>query len=153
MIKTISGDRGTHFIKFKIVDPRASKPSRNNPDDAGVDLRCLDDIHIPPLGRTLIRTGLMVEIPKHYYGRIAPRSGLAFKNGLDVLAGVIDSSYRGELGVVLYNTDPYESIKLKGGDRIAQLIIEKHYNFEFEESNDLSETSRSNNGFGSSGLQ
>jgi dUTP pyrophosphatase len=76
---------------------------------------------------------------------------LAFKNGIDVLAGVIDSGYRGELGVVLFNSDKDKEFEIKIGDRIAQLIIEAHYNFEFEEVLDLSETERGEGGFGSTG--
>lgn len=140
-------------IKLIKQDPRAVVPQRNNVEDAGVDLRSLDDVIIPPLGRVLVHTGLILEIPKNYYGRVAPRSGLALKHGLDVLAGVIDSSYRGEICVVLHNTDAYESAILKAGDRIAQLIIERHYNFDFEEVDELSDTTRASKGFGSSGLK
>ena len=140
-------------VYFKKLDPNASLPSRNNVSDAGADLRSIENITIPPLSRALINTGLSLEIPYGFYGRIAPRSGLAVKYGIDVLAGVIDSSYRGPLGVVLYNTDKDKDFVVNIGDRIAQIIFEQHWNFKMEEVSDLSDTSRSNNGFGSSGIK
>lgn len=141
------------IIKINKLDSRARAPERSNQTDAGADLRSIECVRIPPLCRKLIKTGLSIEIPTGYYGRIAPRSGLALKHGIDVLAGVVDSSYRGEVGIVLYNTDPYESVLIAEGDRVAQLIIERHYNFAFEETNNLSESDRSIKGFGSSGLR
>jgi len=140
-------------VYFKKLDPKASLPSRNNLSDAGADLRSIENITIPPLSRALINTGLALEIPYGFYGRIAPRSGLAVKYGIDVLAGVVDSSYRGPLGVVLYNTDRDKEFIVNVGDRIAQIIFEEHWNFKMEEVSDLSDTSRSNNGFGSSGIK
>lgn len=140
-------------VHFKKLDKKAVIPSRNNESDAGADLRSIDDVVIPPLSRALINTGLSLEIPHGFYGRIAPRSGLAVKHGVDVLAGVVDSSYRGPLGVVLYNTDKEHPFVVNMGDRIAQIIFEQHWNFKMEEVSDLSDTSRSNNGFGSSGIK
>jgi dUTP pyrophosphatase len=140
-------------VFFKKLDPKAILPSRNNMSDAGADLRSIDYVVIPPLSRVLINTGLSLEIPYGFYGRVAPRSGLALKYGVDVLAGVIDSSYRGPLGVVLYNTDKDKEFIVNAGDRIAQIIFEQHWNFKMEEVSDLSDTNRSNNGFGSSGIK
>jgi dUTP pyrophosphatase len=133
--------------------PSASKTpfQRANPTDAGADLASSEDKTILPLSRATVRTGVSMEIPEGYYGRVAPRSGLAHNHGIDVLAGVIDSSYRGEIRVVLYNTDKEEPFQVRFGDRIAQLIIEKHYNFEFVEVEDLSRTERGASGFGSTG--
>lgn len=135
-------------------NPSASKDpfARANPADAGADLAAAEDRSIAPLSRATIRTGLAVEIPEGYYGRIAPRSGLAHNHGIDVLAGVVDSCYRGEIRVVLYNTDKEEPFQVRSGDRIAQLIVEKHYNFEFVEVDDLSATERGEGGFGSTGV-
>lgn len=138
-------------IKYKKLDPRATVPLRANSTDAGADLFSIVDIELLPMSRALIKTGLSIEIPEGYYGRIAPRSGLAFKNGIDVLAGVIDSSYRGELCVLLLNTGS-DSFRIQSGDRIAQLIIEAHYNMIFEESSDLAESNRGIGGFGSTGV-
>jgi dUTP pyrophosphatase len=96
-----------------------------------------------------------LEIPEGYYGRIAPRSGLALKQGIDVLGGVIDASYRGEIGVILVNTtakgDELQITHIKKGDKIAQLIIEKCHQVEWEEVKELAETDRGAGGFGSTG--
>lgn len=142
-------------IKVKKINELAKIPNRANPTDAGADLFSVVEEVIPPLTRKLIRTGISIEIPesptRRYYGRIAPRSGLAYKNGIDVMAGVIDSSYRGEIGVILFNSDKDADFIVNIGDRIAQLIIESHYNFDFEDSNELSDTNRGSGGFGSTG--
>lgn len=137
-------------IKYQLLNDQASVPYRAGPSDAGIDLKSSESTHIWPRSRILVRTGLALEIPEGYYGRIAPRSGLALKNGIDVLAGVIDSTYRGEIMVLLYNTDQHKKFTINIGDRIAQLIIEKHYNFEFVHK-ELSSSIRSDKGFGSSG--
>lgn len=124
---------------------------RANPSDAGLDLCASEGCVIPSGHRTATPTGIALEIPEGYYGRVAPRSGLAVKHGIDVLAGVVDSGYRGEIKVVLLNTDSEKSFEIRRGDRIAQLIIEKHYNFELEEASDLTDSDRGSLGFGSSG--
>jgi len=98
----------------------------------------------------MAKTGLAVAIPAGFYGRVAPRSGLAAKNGLDVLAGVIDSDYRGEIVCVLYNTSD-ETIKLASGSKICQLIIEQIITPEPTWATDLDETARGAGGFGSTG--
>lgn len=138
------------MIKVKKIHELAITPKRNNPSDAGADLYAVEQIEIPPLSRKMVSTGICVEIPEGFYGRIAPRSGLAVKNGIDVLAGVCDSSYRGEIKVVLYNTDTEKTFEVTYGDKIAQLIIEQHFNFNLAEVDELSSTIRGNNGFGSS---
>lgn len=137
-------------MRIKKNNELATIPVRANPTDAGADLCSVENIVIESLERKMVSTGLVIEIPEGYYGRIAPRSGLAAKFGIDTLAGVIDSGYRGEIKVILYNTGK-DSFEIKIGDRIAQIIIEKHYNFDFEEVSDLSETSRGQGGFGSTG--
>ena len=138
-------------MNIKKLNINAKIPTRANPNDAGADLYSIESVVIPPLSRGVVKTGLALEIPVSYYGRVAPRSGLAAKHGIDVLAGVIDSSYRGEIGVVLLNTDSSNSFTVNVGDRIAQLIIESHYNPVFVEVLDLLETNRGEGGFGSSG--
>jgi len=134
--------------------PSASKVPlrRAHPSDAGADLTASEAVVVPPLSRALVPTGLSLEIPEGYYGRIAPRSGLAHKYGIDVMAGVIDSTYRGEIKVVLYNSDREEFFRVNQGDKIAQIIIEKHYNFEFVETEELTPTPRGEGGFGSTGV-
>jgi len=99
-----------------------------------------------------VATGLAVAIPEGNYGRIAPRSGLAFKNFIDVGAGVIDEDYRGELKVLLFNLGP-DDFNVNEGDRIAQFIIEKYTPTELEEVETLDETARGADGFGSTGVQ
>jgi len=117
---------------------------------AGLDLYVLEDLTIPPGARTLGRTGLAVAIPEGYYGRVAPRSGLASKHGLDVLAGVIDADYRGEIGCLLYNAGN-ETIQLPAQSKICQLIIEKIITPEAVWADDISDTERGSGGFGSTG--
>lgn len=124
---------------------------RANASDAGIDIRAAEDATVRPMQRVSVSTGLRLEIPEGYYGRIAPRSGLALRHGIDVLAGVVDSGYRGEVKVILFNTDTEEVFPVSAGDKIAQLIIEKHYNPEFVEVEDLTSTDRGSGGFGSSG--
>lgn len=142
------------MLKIKKAHPNAKLPFRNNPTDAGADLCSAENKIIPPLSRAIISTGIMVELPDpNTYIRIAPRSGLAAKYGIDVMAGVVDFGYRGVIGVILYNTDKDNSFEIKEGDRIAQLIIETCHRPEFVEVDDLSNTSRSDNGFGSSGIK
>ena len=109
-----------------------------------------EEMIIEPGQRGLIKTNIAVSIPESYYGRVAPRSGLSYKKGLDVLAGVIDSDYRGDIGVILLNTGS-ETFKANLGDRIAQLIIEKCHKASWKEVNDLSDSVRSSGGFGSTG--
>lgn len=139
-------------VSYMLLNEQATPPTRNHPEDAGMDLCAAAETDVPPMSRVLIKTGIAIELPEGFYGRIAPRSGLALKNGIDVLAGVIDSSYRGEIGVILLNTDQDKSFHISIGDRIAQLIIEKHYNFPWICRKNLNGSIRSNNGFGSSGI-
>lgn len=138
-------------MKIKLLSENAKVPFRANATDAGADICSIENLVIQPLERKAVPTGIILEIPEGYYGRIAPRSGLAYKNGIDVLAGVVDSSYRGEIKVILFNTDNKNSFEIKEGDRIAQLIIETHFNFEFEIAQDISYTDRGSGGFGSTG--
>jgi dUTP pyrophosphatase len=139
------------IIKVKKLHELAVIPKRNNPTDAGADLYAVEQIEIPPLSRAIVPTGISIEIPEGFYARIAPRSGLAAKQGIDVLAGVCDSSYRGEIKVVLFNSDRESPFNVTYGDKIAQLIIEQHFNFPFVESEELNDSDRGSNGFGSSG--
>ena len=117
---------------------------------AGLDICSIEDVELPPKERATVRTGLAVAIPPGFYGRVAPRSGLAAKEGLDVLAGVIDSDYRGEICCVLYNTGDHV-IELPAGTKICQLIVEQIITPEAAWANDLDTTSRGAGGFGSTG--
>lgn len=137
-----------NLLRFKQLDSRAVLPTRGSALAAGLDLCAIEDVEIQPKQRALARTGLAVAIPPGFYGRVAPRSGLAVKQGLDVLAGVIDSDYRGEICCVLYNTGD-ELITLPAGSRICQLILEQIITPEAEWVNDLDLTARGAGGFGS----
>ena len=139
-------------MKIKLIDNNSRIPTRGSKEAAGYDLYSCEDCLVYPSERKLIRSGIILEIPEGYYGRIAPRSGLALRYGIDTLAGVIDSDYRGEIGVLLHNTDNNIPFHIKVGDRIAQLIIEKYYNFEMEVVENLDSSERGSSGFGSTGV-
>jgi dUTP pyrophosphatase len=140
----------THLLKFKRLDERAILPTRGSASSAGLDLYSIEDVVIAPRSRTLARTGIAVAVPVGFYGRVAPRSGLAVKNGLDVLAGVIDSDYRGEVCCALLNTGE-ATIELPAGSRLCQLIIEQIITPVPEWAEELDETARGAAGFGSTG--
>ena len=137
-------------IRVKKVFPEANLPTRANDSDAGYDLYSTESLPITPSSRQAVCTGICVEIPKGYYGRIAPRSGLALKAGVDVLGGVIDSGYRDEIKVILINLGE-TLVSIDEGDRIAQLIIEKCEDIEWENVDSLNDSERGESGFGSSG--
>ena len=154
-------------IKYSKLNPEGKEPLRANSSDAGYDLFSTEYATLEPFQRKLISTGINVEIPEGFYGRVAPRSGLACKKGIDVMAGVIDSGYRGEIKVLLinfnfegYNLQPnaFEAMfgsanrmEIKPGERIAQLIIEKCHTVEWKPMKTLEESQRGEHGFGSSG--
>ena len=136
------------FVK---LSPRASAPLRGSAGAAGYDLYAAEEKVIDPGCRACIATDLQLGIPSGCYGRIAPRSGLAVKNGVDVGAGVVDEDYRGNVGVLLFNFGQ-EPFHVQIGDRIAQLILERILNPEVKEVSSLESSSRGAHGFGSSGL-
>ena len=133
-----------------VLDPEALLPVRQTSGSVGYDLHSTENNMIEPFSRKLISTGLRVNIPRGMYGRIAPRSSLAWKHSVDVGAGVIDNDYRGEVKVLLINTgkNPYE---VKKGDRIAQLIFENCSTPKLEvvSEEELDITDRGTGGFGS----
>ncbi len=137
-------------LYIKLINNNNILPSKYTENAAGIDLSSNEDGIIETQERQMISTGIIIQIPDGYYGRIAPRSGLALKNGIDVFAGVIDSDYRGEIKVILYNSDKNKKYEYKKGDKIAQLIIEKYYNLEIEKLNEISKSERGDKGFGSS---
>ncbi len=138
------------LLRFKQLDPSATLPTRGSLQAAGLDLYAIEDVVIESKQRALVRTGLAVAIPEGYYGRVAPRSGLAVQKGLDVLAGVIDADYRGEIRCALYNSGA-EAIELTAQTKICQLIIEKIITPAAVWANEISETDRGSGGFGSTG--
>lgn len=137
-------------LKFKRLDPRAVLPTRGTALAAGLDLFCVDGVRLEPGARIGAHTGLSVEVPEGFYGRVAPRSGLAVKQGIDVLAGVIDADYRGEIICLLHNTGN-DLVVLAAGSKICQLIIEQIITPEAEWSEELEATARGAGGFGSTG--
>ena len=138
------------ILRFKKLDQRAVLPQRGSALAAGLDIFSIEDVEIPPRQRATARTGLAVAIPAGFYGRVAPRSGLAAKKGLDVLSGVIDSDYRGEVLCLLYNTSE-EIINLPAGSKICQLIIEQIITPDAVWATELDDTARGASGFGSTG--
>ncbi|CAD6199697.1 unnamed protein product [Caenorhabditis auriculariae] len=138
-------------IRFVKLNEKAAMPTCGSASAAGADLYSCEDCTVPAKGKLCVATGLQLELPYGYYGRVAPRSGLAAKNFIDVGAGVIDSDYRGELKVLLFNFGE-EDFKVKIGDRIAQLICEKIAHCTYEEVSTLEKTERGDGGFGSTGL-
>jgi dUTP pyrophosphatase len=140
-------------MRVKRTSPEATLPNRATNGSVGYDLYSSSKIPITisPMQRALIPTNLIMLIPDGHYGRIAPRSGLALKFGIDVGAGVIDSDYRGEVGVILFNHGK-EEFQVKKGDKIAQLILEKaSYDLPVIEVQEIEEerTERGEGGFGS----
>ena len=138
-------------IHIKLLSEKAIIPTKATAFSAGYDLYAAEDTTVPKFGRKLIKTNVSMAIPINHYARIAPRSGLAFKSGIDVLAGVIDADYRGDIGVLLYNTDSNIDFTVKQGDKIAQIIIEKCYDINWVKSEALVETKRGGQGYGHSG--
>ena len=138
------------LLNFKKLDPRATLPARSSRAAAGLDLYSIEAVSLKPGQRAVARTGLAVAIPEGFYGRLAPRSGLATRQGLDVLAGVIDADYRGEIGCLLYNAGD-EKIELAANTKICQLIIEKILTPTAAWADDLDDTERGGGGFGSTG--
>ena len=140
----------TNKVKVALLEPNAKVPTKANFNDAGFDLYSVLDTIIPPKQRKTVRTGISVEMPEHFAGLIWPRSGLSVKQGIDVLAGVVDSGYRGEIMVCLYNTSD-QNVVINTGDRIAQIIFQEVPRVIMEVHESLGSSQRGDNGFGSSG--
>ena len=144
-------------MKINIINKSShALPSYETIASAGMDLRAhiVDAIVLKPLQRKIIPTGLFMELPVGYEAQVRPRSGLAAKHGVSVLnsPGTIDADYRGEIGVILVNLSN-DIFTINNGDRVAQMVIAKHERAEWNEVINLSETSRGEGGFGSTGRQ
>lgn len=135
------------------LDARARLPTRAHPGDAGLDLYALDDGEIGPGERASVRTGIAVEIPHGQAGLVLPRSGLAAKHGIALVnaPGLIDAGYRGEVRVLLLNTDRTAPFAISAGERIAQLVLVRIETPEVVEVDELATSERGAGGFGSSG--
>lgn len=138
-------------LYVKKLSPKGRLPERGSTGAAGYDLFSAVDAIVPARSKAVIATDISVMIPTGLYGRIAPRSGLAVKSFIDVGAGVIDSDYRGPLGIVLFNFGE-KDFEVKPGDRIAQLLLEHIATLAVVEVEDLEETARGQGGFGSTGV-
>jgi dUTP diphosphatase len=135
------------------LDPRATLPTRAYPGDAGLDLYALEQVSLGPGARASVSTGIAVEIPDGQAGLVLPRSGLAARHGIALVnaPGLIDSGYRGEVRVLLLNTDRRDPVTIAAGDRIAQLVLVRIELPEVIETAALVSSARADGGFGSSG--
>jgi dUTP pyrophosphatase len=144
-------------MKIKVINKSVhALPSYETIASAGMDLRAniSECIIIKPLERTIVKTGLFLELPVGYEAQVRPRSGLAAKKGITVLnaPGTVDADYRGEVGVILVNLSN-EDFVIENGERVAQMVIAKHERAEWEEVTELSDTVRGEGGFGSTGVK
>lgn len=140
-------------LPVRLLDPAATLPTRAHPGDAGLDLYASEPARLEPGARASVGTGIAVEIPDGHAGLVLPRSGLAARHGIALVnaPGLIDAGYRGEVRVLLLNTDRSEPFEIAPGDRIAQLLITPFAELAPTRAGELSATSRGDGGFGSSG--
>ena len=136
-----------------VLRANAKVPAYAQPGDAACDLVSCDEVEILPSGRGVVGTGIALEIPIGFAGFLLPRSGIALRAGVTLMnsPGLIDSGFRGELKVVLYNSDNTNSFKVRVGDRIAQLVVLAIPKMIFTQASTLSDTERGGGGFGSTG--
>ncbi|MDT0201383.1 dUTP diphosphatase [Nocardioides sp. AE5] len=128
-------------------------PSYAHPGDAGADLMATEDVTLAPGERRMVPTGVALALPEGHVGLVHPRSGLAARHGISIVnaPGTIDAGYRGEIKVMLVNLDPSQTVQLRRGDRIAQLVVQRYERAEFVEVDALDETARGTGGYGSTG--
>jgi dUTP pyrophosphatase len=140
-------------LEFTRLSEDAREPSRAHDGDAGFDLYAVESATIAPGERASVGTGIALAIPDGWAGLVLPRSGLAARHGITLpnAPGLIDAGYRGEVRVLLLNTDPLETFEVSAGDRVAQLVLVRHESPELIEVASLEETVRGVGGFGSSG--
>jgi dUTP pyrophosphatase len=140
-------------LRFARLTEEAREPTRAHDGDAGYDLYAVEALTLGPGERASVRTGIALAIPDGWAGLVLPRSGLAARHGITIpnAPGLIDSGYRGEVRVLLLNTDAHEPFEAAAGDRIAQLLLVRHEAPEVLEVESLDETVRGAGGFGSSG--
>ena len=140
-------------LAFRRIHPDAVLPAYAHPSDAGMDVRSVEDVEIAPGARSLVHTGLVMNLPPGYEAQVRPRSGLALKFGVTVLntPGTIDSGYRGEVGVILANFGD-APFAVKKGDRIAQVVVAPVTQAEIVETDEVGVTDRGAGGFGSTGV-
>uniref|UniRef100_A0A6C0LKD0 dUTP diphosphatase n=1 Tax=viral metagenome TaxID=1070528 RepID=A0A6C0LKD0_9ZZZZ len=137
-------------IRVMKLSETATIPTRGSETAAGWDLYASQECIVPARGKAIISTEIAIAVPIGYYGRVAPRSGMAWKKHTDIGAGVIDSDYRGPIGVVMFNHSE-EDLKITIGDRVAQLVIEQISMAPLTQVNSLDDTERGEKGYGSTG--
>ena len=140
-------------IPVRLLAPEAAPPEYAHDGDAGADLRAVEDVVLPPGGRAVVRTGIALAVPEGYAAFVHPRSGLAARHGIALVnaPGTIDAGYRGEVKVILLNTDPAEPFTVRRGDRIAQLVVQPVARARFLPAEGLPASARGEGGFGSTG--
>jgi dUTP pyrophosphatase len=150
-----TGEAGASRLDVLItrLDPAVPLPSYARAGDAGADLAAAEDVELAPGERAVVRTGVAIALPEGYAGFVHPRSGLAARHGVTLVnaPGTIDSGYRGEIKVILLNTDASRPVSLRRGDRIAQLVVQRVENVTFREVPVLPDSARGADGFGSTG--
>lgn len=139
------------YVRVKKLSDRAFLPTRGSDEAAGLDLYAAEALTIAPRSRALVPTDIAISIPMGTFAHILPRSGLAVKYGIHVGAGVVDSDYRGNVGVLLFNHSDEEFV-ISAGDRIAQMVIKPCLLMSVQESDTLEPTGRGIHGFGSTGV-
>ena len=141
------------IVQIQRIDKGLPLPEYARPGDAGMDVYSTIDCSLAPGARAVIPTGIAFALPEGYVCLVHPRSGIAAKNGISIVntPGTIDSGYRGEIKVILINTDQHETFEIKRGDRIAQLVFQKFESARFYEVENLPESQRGAGGFGSTG--
>jgi dUTP pyrophosphatase len=140
-------------LRVRRLHPHAQLPTRAHEGDAGMDLHALEGCTLGPGERAMVPTGIAIELPEGHAGLVVPRSGLAARHGISVVnaPGLIDAGYRGEVRVLLLNTDAAETFTVEPGMRIAQLVVTPVASPDLEEVSELTATARGDGGFGSSG--
>lgn len=141
-------------VLIRRLDPGLPTPAYAHPGDAGVDLMTTEDVELAPGQRALVPTGIAIALPDGYAAFVHPRSGLAHKHGLTIVnaPGTVDAGYRGEIKVNLMNLDPRETVRLRRGDRIAQLVVQQVAKVRFHEVELLPGSARGEGGYGSTGV-
>ena len=140
-------------LPVRRLDPELPLPAYAHPGDAGADLCAAEDLVLPPGGRATVGTGIAIAVPDGHAAFVHPRSGLAARHGITLVnaPGTVDAGYRGEVRVVLLNTDPAEPFTVRRGDRIAQLVVQPVARARFLDVGELPGAPRGDGGFGSTG--
>lgn len=138
-------------VEIQKLEKQARLPEYAHPGDAGMDVFAFENLALEPGERGMVRTGVAMKVPEGYVGLVWDKSGRAVKEGLTTMAGVIDSGYRGEVQIVILNTST-EAITIEAGQKVAQILIQPVICAMIQEVSQLDDTSRGDNGFGSTGL-